>query len=139
MVKYYQWQDLLPLFATIFSAYLIITNYENRVFYYFGLFFVVVGLIFWWVAKMTLGDAFGIFSEPKRLVTNGIYSKFRNPIYLGLCLTFIGFTLLIRNKWVYLITFFVIVSSLIRVKLEEKELLEKFNENYVKYKKKTWF
>jgi len=76
--------------------------------------------------------------KPKKLVTYGIYSKFRNPIYIGLSLTVIGWSLLIADITFYIITLFIVISCILRAKLEEKVLEGKFGKNYDKYKRKTW-
>ena len=139
MLKYHQWQNYLPALTTIISIFFIFRYFVNDVIYYFGVLLVVVGLTFWWLGKITLSDAFGILPAPKKLITHGIYSKFRNPIYIGLSLTVIGWSFLIRNKWVFIFAFFIVVSSVVRAYLEDKELMRKFGELYKEYKKRTWF
>jgi len=87
---------------------------------------IVTGLIFWLISKLTLGGAFRLLSNPKILVTQGICSKFRNLVYLGLCFTFICWVLIIQHSLFYALAIIIIMSSLLRVILEEKELEKKF-------------
>ncbi len=78
------------------------------------------------------------FGNMKHLVKTGIYSKIRNPMYLGFILWLIGFPIFMQSIatlasaaiWVPLIMYWKI--------LEEKEL-EKEHPGYSEYKKKTWF
>jgi protein-S-isoprenylcysteine O-methyltransferase Ste14 len=79
------------------------------------------------------------FYELDNLVTKGIYSKIRNPMYLGIIFIHIGFPLAAKS----LLT---LISVIIWIPLisiwkywEEKDLEKKFGEKYVEYKKKTFF
>jgi protein-S-isoprenylcysteine O-methyltransferase Ste14 len=79
------------------------------------------------------------FYELDHLVTKGIYSKIRNPMYLGIILIHIGFPLAAKS----LLT---LISAIIWIPLilmwkywEEKDLEKKFGEKYISYKKKTFF
>ncbi len=73
-----------------------------------------------------------------KIVTSGIFSKIRNPMYLGFILWVIGFpvfmqalaTLTSAALWIPFLIFWKI--------LEEKGLLEKYKE-YREYKERTWF
>jgi protein-S-isoprenylcysteine O-methyltransferase Ste14 len=47
-----------------------------------GLGMVVVGLCFWPIAHIQLGASFSLKPEARALVTRGLYSKIRNPIYV---------------------------------------------------------
>ncbi len=47
-----------------------------------GMVIAAVGLAFWITARIQLGDAFSIAANAKRLVTTGLYSRFRHPVYL---------------------------------------------------------
>lgn len=42
----------------------------------------VVGFALWMVAQVQLGKSFSVGTQAKTLVTTGLYSKFRHPIYL---------------------------------------------------------
>jgi protein-S-isoprenylcysteine O-methyltransferase Ste14 len=78
------------------------------------------------------------FQDRGELKTTGIYSKIRNPMYLGFILWIIGFPIFTRSL-ITLGSSPVWISNIIFWKiLEEKELEKKYRE-YREYKKKTWF
>ena len=49
------------------------------------------------VARIELGGAFSVRPKAQRLVTNGLYSRISNPIYLFGSLTIVAFFLYIRQ------------------------------------------
>jgi protein-S-isoprenylcysteine O-methyltransferase Ste14 len=138
-MKRHHYENLLPLAFTIISIGIFIFYYWNRVHNYIGMVFTVVGLIIWWTGKLTLGDAWAIKAKAKKLVTKGIYSKIRNPIYLGLLLTMVGWAIYIPCPFWAVASLISIPIFIIRPKNEEKVLAEKFGKKYKDYKKKTWF
>lgn len=76
----------------------------------------------------------------KELITNGIYSIIRHPIYLSWFLIFIGFSFIFDSilTMIFLPLFIVLLE--IHVILKEKFiLLPSFGKFYLEYKKKTPF
>jgi protein-S-isoprenylcysteine O-methyltransferase Ste14 len=68
------------------------------------------------------------------LVTVGPYRFTRNPIYLGLVLIYLGFTLLAGTLWGILLTpflFWTVTNAVVR--LEEEYLEKKFKDEYAGY------
>ncbi len=75
---------------------------------------------------------------PKKLVTYGYFKYTRNPTYLGMALTLLGFSILLGS----LITFaflivFVYLTDRFTIPIEEKNLEKKFGKKYLAYKKKV--
>lgn len=77
--------------------------------------------------------------EETHLITKGIYSMIRNPMYLGIILMHVGFPV----GWNKLFT---LASGLIWIPQifvwrywEEKHLEKKFGKKYLKYKERTVF
>lgn len=99
-----------------------------------------VGLILWLWGFISLGNSFAFLPKAKKLKTNGAYQFFRHPIYLGIALTCLGIAIGL-GSWVGLICtiFIVIPLNIIRIKGEEKVLLERFGKEYSDYKQKTIF
>ena len=139
MVKRYQVENLLPLSFTLISIAIFLLYFWNKIHNYVGIVFMVAGLAIWWAGKLTLGDAWSVKAKAKKLVTRGIYSKIRNPIYVGLTLTFIGWAVFIPCPFWAIASIVAIIVLVFRAKKEREVLLKKFGKKYRDYKKKTWF
>lgn len=78
------------------------------------------------------------FGDQGNLVTKGIYSRIRNPMYLGFIIWIIGFPVFLQ-KLLSLSSSIIWIAHIIVWKiLEERELEKKYPE-YLEYKKRTWF
>jgi protein-S-isoprenylcysteine O-methyltransferase Ste14 len=104
-----------------------------------GLCLLVAGFVLWTIARFQLGNSFTASAQAKRLVSSGLYSKIRNPIYVfGSCVLAGLILLLGRPMW--LLIFVVIVPLQIWRARKESQVLEaKFGEEYRKYRSATWF
>src|SRR5258708_16217004 len=47
-----------------------------------GLAIVLPSFLLWGLARLQLGESFSIRPQAKALVTHGLYSRIRNPVYL---------------------------------------------------------
>lgn len=104
-----------------------------------GLAIVVVALPLFVLARIQLGRAFSIRAKATTLVTTGLYSRIRNPIYIFGGLTVAGFFLW-AGKPILLLFFVVLIPlQLRRIHNEEKVLEQQFGAAYLEYKQKTWF
>jgi protein-S-isoprenylcysteine O-methyltransferase Ste14 len=91
------------------------------------------------LARWQLGSSFSVKAKASRLVTTGLYSRIRNPIYLFGGLFIIGLSLFV-SVWGPLVVALVIVPlQVVRARREERVLAEAFGEEYERYKSKTWF
>src|ERR1700722_6729629 len=91
------------------------------------------------VARMQLGGSFSIEAKATKLVTTGLYSRIRNPIYVfgGLLLAGLG---LLAGKPLLLLAFLVLIPvQLVRSRREEQVLAEKFGAEYAEYKRRRCF
>ena len=91
------------------------------------------------MARIQLGSAFSVQAKVTSLVTTGIYSRIRNPIYVFGFLIVAGFILWANRPWWLLVLAVLLPLQVIRVRKEERVLEEKFGEEYREYKRKTWF
>jgi len=90
------------------------------------------------LARVQLGQAFSVQAKASTLVTSGLYSRIRNPIYVFGSLAFAGFLLWANQPWLLLIFVVVIPMQAWRSRVEARVLEEKFGAQYLEYKKKTW-
>ena len=91
------------------------------------------------LARVQLGRAFSVQAKASTLVTSGLYSRIRNPIYVFGGLAIAGFMLWVNQPWLLLIFVVVIPMQVWRSGVEARVLEEKFGAEYLEYKKKTWF
>lgn len=96
--------------------------------------FLLLGL-----ARVQLGRAFSVRARASTLVSTGLYSRIRNPIYVFGSLTIVGFFLWANQPWWLLGLVVLIPLQVYRSRCEEKVLTEKFGATYLAYKQKTWF
>jgi protein-S-isoprenylcysteine O-methyltransferase Ste14 len=91
------------------------------------------------LARIQLGGSFSVRPKAQALVTRGLYSRIRNPIYLFGALAIAGIFLYI-NQPRYLWLFVVLIPvQIYRARQEEKVLDARFGDEYRQYKSGTWF
>jgi protein-S-isoprenylcysteine O-methyltransferase Ste14 len=91
------------------------------------------------VARYQLGRSFSVRPEAHKLVTRGIYSKIRNPIYVFGTIVFAGLVLVIHRPVLWLIIPAIIIVQTIRAHREAQVLEAAFGDAYREYRRKTWF
>ena len=91
------------------------------------------------VARIQLGGAFSIEAKASTLVTTGLYSRIRNPIYVFGALLVAGVFIWSRQWWLLLFLAALLPLQIYRSRKEAQMLEEKFGDAYREYKKKTWF
>ena len=139
MFKHYQIRAIYPLVGTVISLAFFVF-YRNIGFNkIISSTITTLGLIIWWTATITLKTSFSLIPKASGIIQNGIYSKIRHPVYVGLLITNIGWIILTRSVPVILLVIGITLSSIIRMLLEEKKLIKTFGEKYITYKKQTWF
>lgn len=104
-----------------------------------GMCLLAVGFVFWTVARFQLGASFTVQAEARQLVTRGLYSKIRNPIYVFGSFVVAG-VILVFAKPVGLLIFALIIPLQIWRAGKESAVLEAaFGDEYRKYRAGTWF
>jgi protein-S-isoprenylcysteine O-methyltransferase Ste14 len=98
-----------------------------------------VGVALLVTARLQLGGAFSVKAKASKLVTTGLYSKIRNPIYVFGAIAILGVAIVLQN-WI-LLAFVIVLVPLqrYRARKEEAVLAEAFGEEYARYKAGTWF
>ncbi|MGH9685393.1 MAG: methyltransferase family protein [Candidatus Acidiferrales bacterium] len=100
---------------------------------------VLFGYLFWAAARIQLGSSFAVKARAKELVTRGVYSKIRNPIYVFGTVLIAGLFLVIGRLILLLLLLVIIPTQIVRAKKEAEVLEEKFGDSYRAYRATTWF
>jgi protein-S-isoprenylcysteine O-methyltransferase Ste14 len=100
---------------------------------------MIVGLSGIAVARYQLGRSFAIWAEAHQLVTQGIYSKIRNPIYVFGTLLIAGFILILHRPIGWIFVLVIIVIQVLRARREAHVLESAFGDAYRDYRRNTWF
>jgi protein-S-isoprenylcysteine O-methyltransferase Ste14 len=98
----------------------------------------VLGLVLLTISRVHLGNSFSIAPVAQELVTRGIYSKIRHPVYVFGTVLLTGLALYINLPYLLLLMLALVPMQIIRARAEEKVLTEKFGDAYRTYKSKTW-
>ena len=98
----------------------------------------VVGYILLMTARIHLGKSFSVTPQAKALVTHGLYSRIRNPIYLFVDVMWFGLTLALHLYWLFVPFVALLIVHVFRARREAKILREAFGQTYLDYRKRTW-
>jgi protein-S-isoprenylcysteine O-methyltransferase Ste14 len=100
---------------------------------------MIFGLFTWTLARIQLGASFSVQAKATALVTHGLYSCIRNPIYVFGSIMIAGVCLFFLHPE-YLLVFLVIIPmQMIRARKESAVLEAAFGDAYRDYKRHTWF
>jgi len=103
-----------------------------------GFAIAVPSLLLLLTARIQLGRAFSVRAKASNLVTSGLYSRIRNPIYVFSALFILGI-IIWSGRPLYLVIFAILVPmQIVRSRKESAVLEAKFGEEYREYKQKTW-
>ena len=99
----------------------------------------IVSLALLVVARLQLGAAFSVQAKAKTLVTTGLYSRIRNPIYVFSAMFLVGIVI-VSERWLLLLLMAALVPmQMVRARKEARVLAAAFGEEYERYKAGTWF
>ena len=90
-------------------------------------------------ARKQLGKSFAVTPQAKELVTLGLYSRIRNPIYVFADVMIFGLILVLHLYWLYAIYPLLVAMHIFRARQEAKVLRKKFGQAYLDYCNQTWF
>jgi protein-S-isoprenylcysteine O-methyltransferase Ste14 len=98
---------------------------------------LVILLISGWLALAGLKVVFADRREKPHVITTGVFSFVRHPIYLGSILAYLGMILMTLSLlcvalWLVIVVFYYLIS-----KFEEKLLLQRFESAYEDYIKRV--
>ena len=106
---------------------------------YSGLAILVTGIVFFFTARFQLGKSFSVTPQARKLVTHGLYSKIRNPIYVFSSMMVLGLLLVIQKPLLFLFLAVLLVVQTWRAHKEAQVLEAKFGDGYRQYRRQTWF
>jgi protein-S-isoprenylcysteine O-methyltransferase Ste14 len=104
-----------------------------------GAILAVVGYSTFVTARLQLGKSFAVTPQAKELVTHGLYSKIRNPIYVFVDVMIFGLILALHLYWLFALFPLLVAMHVLRAHREAKVLREKFGQAYLGYRNQTWF
>lgn len=91
------------------------------------------------ISRLELGRAFSVKAKASVLVTSGIYSRIRNPIYVFSTLMLFGLIIWTGRPWLLLILVALVPMQAYRSRKEQAVLAERFGDEYLAYRRQTWF
>lgn len=104
-----------------------------------GLILMTPAIILLTVARIQLGNSCSVRPRAKQLVTHGIYSRIRNPIYVFGTIVFAGLFLFLERPYLLLLLVPLLILQITRARAEARVLEEYFGDDYRQYKAATWF
>ena len=131
---------IITITSSISSYYNLIPIYRinelNMVFSILGIILIILGVAFWISAVLISNITAEI--ESNKLVTTGIYSYVRHPIYAAFLYIAIGLILITQNILLFILPlFFWAFLTVAMKKTEEKWLAERYGDEYLAYSKKV--
>jgi len=107
--------------------------------YYAGLAVAAVCTPFWIAARRELGASFSVRPDARRLVTSGLYAKFRHPVYVFGTPAVMGALVALLGWKALVIAVFLVPVEVLRARREEALLAETLGSEYIAYRERTWF
>ncbi|SPE41975.1 membrane hypothetical protein [Candidatus Sulfopaludibacter sp. SbA3] len=107
--------------------------------FYAGMALTAVSFVLWITARVQLGASFTARVEARKLVTMGLYSRFRDPIYFFAFLAYLGLAIAWGTAGGFVIVALMIPFQMLRAKKERVVLERTFGEEYRAYQKRTLF
>ena len=93
----------------------------------------------WILARVQLGAALSLWPEARTLVTTGLYSRIRHPVYVFGTAASLASLLALQIWPVFAIGVALVPLTLLRAHREGKVLEAAFGERYRLYRERTWF
>ncbi len=130
------WMDLAACVAIVGFA---LRFGAHSAVWYTGLLLTAIAMPLWVVARVQLGSSFSVKPEARSLVTRGLYSRFRHPVYLFGSVAYFG-AFLALQIWPILALWLILTPiEVIRARREDRVLAQAFGPEYEAYRTRTWF
>jgi protein-S-isoprenylcysteine O-methyltransferase Ste14 len=93
---------------------------------------------FWIAARVQLGSAVSLWPRASHLVTSGLYSRLRHPVYVFGTIASLSALLALQIWPVFALGVALVPLTVLRARREEQVLSAAFGEEYQRYKARTW-
>jgi protein-S-isoprenylcysteine O-methyltransferase Ste14 len=103
-----------------------------------GAILAFVGYILLITARIQLGKSFSVNPQARVLITHGLYSRIRNPIYLFVDVMWFGLVLALHLYWLFVPLLALLAFHVFRAQREAKILEEALGQTYLDYRKRSW-
>ena len=100
---------------------------------------IIAGIAGIATARYQLGKSFALRAKAHQLVTHGVYSKIRNPIYVFGAVMIVGVVLVLHRPILWLLLAAIVIMQTLRARREAQVLEAAFGDAYREYRRKTWF
>ena len=104
-----------------------------------GLAITVFAAVAFLTARYQLGKSFSVTAQAKQLVTFGIYSRIRNPLYVFSTLMILGAVIAYQRPIFLVIPAALVAMQVTRAHREAQVLEAAFGDAYREYRSRTWF
>jgi protein-S-isoprenylcysteine O-methyltransferase Ste14 len=104
-----------------------------------GLAITGISAVFLLAARHQLGCSFSVSAQARQLVTHGIYSRIRNPIYVFSTQMLLGAVIAYQRFIWFVPLACLVIVQVIRAHRESQVLEMAFGDAYREYRKRTWF
>lgn len=135
-MEFFRWLDI-PFYLTWFAW--VAAHPQHSLRYWMALVIAVSGFVLWITARIQLGRSFSVRAKATELVTTGLYSKIRNPVYVFAHIAIVA-TAVAWGRWTWVAVALLGIPWQMARALKEAQVLEaKFGDEYRRYKAQTWF
>ena len=127
------------MFISIFEA-LQLGHRWNGFLFLTGTAVLLLGILIRLAALVQIGKGFSIKVERndgQKIIRTGMHKHIRHPLHVASILQTLGSIAMLCSKFAWVVVPFAVYAAVARIKIEEKFLVEEF-EDYAEYQKKTW-
>ena len=127
-------------FPNLYHFLMPIGYLESENLQFAGLILLIISFLWTSVAQYQMSKSWRIgidYSEKTKLVSHGLFKYSRNPIFLGVLISYLGTFLIIPNTLSFAILMVTYVSIQTQVRLEEEYLESVQGTDYLEYKMKV--
>ena len=132
----WRWGDVAFYFAVLMFA---VWKRPHSAILFAALVLAGVAYPLWIIARVQAGTAFSFRAKAHHLVTTGLYSRIRHPVYLFGSIAGLASVLALQVWWILLLALLLEPITIRRAIQEDRILQAAFGEEYTRYRERTWF